>query len=359
MKPTVIDLFAGVGGLSLGFEMVGFDVVLANEYDDSIAEAYKLNHPTTKMIVADIKDLPIEQTFSEYRGKIDVVIGGPPCQGFSQKGQRKTINDERNFLFKYFVAVVEYLRPRYFVMENVPNLLTAENGYFKNEIIQLFAAKGYALVSDTLNASDFGVPQNRRRAVIIGKLGEEPLQMPIPLSSTVTIWDAISDLAYHGSGEGSECEDYQTPPQSEYQKHLRTGSELLYNHKSTAHSALAIERLKMIPPNSGKEVLPKEHLTKSIYSGTWTRMVKDEISVTITTRFDTPSSGKFTHPYLHRAITVREAARIQSFPDTFRFIGTKGSQMKQVGNAVPPLLAKAIATVIIDDIEGGETNAQT
>ncbi|WP_303678434.1 DNA cytosine methyltransferase [Dehalococcoides mccartyi] len=357
--PTVIDLFAGVGGLSLGFEMAGFDVVLANEYDESIAEAYKLNHPNTKMIVADIKDLPIEDTFFGYRGKVDVVIGGPPCQGFSQKGQRKTINDERNFLFKYFIAVVDYLRPRYFVMENVPNLLTAENGFFKKEVYELFAAKGYALASDTLNAADYGVPQNRRRAVIIGKLGDWPLRLPEPLGHTVTIWDAISDLAYHNSGEGTVCEDYRGEPQSEYQKRLRAGSEKLYNHVSTTHSALAIERLNMIPPNSGKEVLPEEHLTKSIYSGTWTRMVKNEISVTITTRFDTPSSGKFTHPYLHRAITVREAARIQSFPDKFKFIGTKGSQMKQVGNAVPPLLAKAIATVIMDDIKGGDTDAQT
>lgn len=358
MKPTVIDLFAGVGGLSLGFEMAGFDVVLANEYDESIAEAYKLNHPSTKMIITDIKDLPIEETFSGYRGKVDVIIGGPPCQGFSQKGQRKTINDERNFLFKYFVNVVDYIRPRYFVMENVPNLLTAENGFFKKEVYELFAAKGYVLVSDTLNAADYGVPQNRRRAVIIGKIGNWPLQMPVPLSHTVTIWDAISDLAYHNSGEGSEVEDYRIEPQSEYQKRLRAGSEKLYNHKATAHSALALERLNMIPPNSGKEVLPEEHLTKSIYSGTWTRMGKNEISVTITTRFDTPSSGKFTHPYLHRAITVREAARIQSFPDRFRFIGTKGSQMKQVGNAVPPMLAKAIAKVIMDDIEGGDTDAQ-
>ncbi|MFD1168688.1 DNA cytosine methyltransferase [Oceanobacillus caeni] len=353
MKPTVIDLFAGVGGLSLGFEMAGFNIVLANEYDESIAKAYKLNHPNTKMIVEDITNLPIEKIFHEYRRKVDVIIGGPPCQGFSQKGQRKTINDERNFLFKYFVAVVDFVRPRYFVMENVPNLLTAENGYFKEEIIDLFEGLGYTLSTDTLNAADYGVPQNRRRAVIIGKQGESAIAMPRPLDYKVTIWDAISDLAYLSSGEGVECDSYRYPPQSEYQRMMREGSDNLYNHKATKHSELAIERLKMIPPNRGKEVLPKEHLTKSIYSGTWTRMVKDEISVTITTRFDTPSSGKFTHPFLHRAITVREAARIQSFPDTFHFIGTKGSQMKQVGNAVPPLLAKAIATVVMNDITGG------
>ena len=359
MKPTVIDLFAGVGGLSLGFVMAGFDVVLANEYDESIAKSYELNHPNTKMICADIRTLTIEETFAEYLGKIDVVIGGPPCQGFSQKGQRKTINDERNFLFKYFVAVVNYLHPRYFVMENVPNLLTAENGYFKKELVDLFRANGYAVETATLNAAEYGVPQNRRRAVIIGKRGESILAMPSPNRHAVLIWDAISDLAYLDSGEGIECDSYRYPPQSEYQKVLRICSEKLYNHKVTRHSDLAIERLKMIPPNSGKEVLPEEHLTKSIYSGTWTRMGQDELSVTITTRFDTPSSGKFTHPYLHRAITVREAARIQSFPDTFRFIGTKGSQMKQVGNAVPPLLAKAIASVIMEDITGREKDAET
>ena len=131
---------------------------------------------------------------------------------------------------------------------------------------------------------------------------------------------------------------------------MRKDSEKLYNHIATKHSKIALERLALIPPNCGKEVLPKEHLTKSIYSGTWTRMIKDEVSVTITTRFDTPSSGKFTHPYLNRAITVREAARIQSFPDDFHFVGTKTSQMKQVGNAVPPNLAKAIAKVILDDM---------
>lgn len=351
MRPKVIDLFAGVGGLSLGFEKCGFDVILANEYDPSIAAAYEMNHKGTKMIVGDITALDLEKTFGSYEGKVDVVIGGPPCQGFSQKGQRKTIHDERNFLFKYYVRVVGLVKPRYFVMENVPNLLTAEGGYFRKEIEELFNSMGYQLKMGVLNASDYGVPQNRRRAVIIGKRNGDAPALPEPHNATVTIWDAISDLAYLNSGEGNEEQEYRFEPQSEYQKKLRDGSNVLYNHVATKHSELALERLAMIPPNAGREVLPKEHLTKSIYSGTWTRMRKDEISVTITTRFDTPSSGKFTHPFLNRAITVREAARIQSFPDSFKFTGNKGSQMKQVGNAVPPLLAEAIASVILNDIE--------
>lgn len=351
MKPRVIDLFAGVGGLSLGFEKKGFDVVLANEYDASIATSYIANHKNTKMIVGDITSLDLEDTFGKLAGTIDVVIGGPPCQGFSQKGQRKTIHDERNFLFKYYVSVVELVNPKYFVMENVPNLLTAEGGYFRHEIEELFNKLGYSLEYGVLNASDYGIPQNRRRAVIIGKLDGDAPKLPVPKRNNVTIWDAISDLAYLESGEGSEEQEYKYPAESDYEKMLRKDSSKLFNHIATKHSPLALERLALIPPNAGREVLPEEHLTKSIYSGTWTRMKKDEISVTITTRFDTPSSGKFTHPFLNRAITVREAARIQSFPDNFHFVGNKGSQMKQVGNAVPPLLAAAIAEVIMNDIK--------
>ena len=177
-----------------------------------------------------------------------------------------------------------------------------------------------------------------------------PLELPKPHKKKTTIWDAISDLAYLNSGEGETISKYKNPPQSEYQKRLRRNSDLLNNHIATKHSKLALERLNLIPPEKGKETLPKEHLTKSIYSGTWSRMKKDGQSVTITTRFDTPSSGEFTHPFLNRAITVREAARIQSFPDTFIFTGNKMSQMKQVGNAVPPLMAEAIADVILKDI---------
>ena len=205
-----------------------------------------------------------------------------------------------------------------------------------------------------LNAADFGVPQNRKRAVIIGKKGVRKVKLPVPSNRIVTVWDAISDLAFLDSGEGTEEQEYRFPADSDYQRLLRKGSKLLYNHVATNHSKIALERLAMIPPNAGKEMLPQNHLTKSIYSGTWTRMRKDEVSVTITTRFDTPSSGKFTHPYLNRAITVREAARIQSFPDVFVFIGNKSSQMKQVGNAVPPLLAKAIAKSIIKDMENSD-----
>ena len=352
MNHKMIDLFAGVGGLSLGFEQMGFEVVLANEFDPSIAEAYINNRENAKMIVADITELPIDKTFGEFRDQVDIIVGGPPCQGYSQKGQRRTINDPRNFLFKYFVSVVDEVSPHYFVMENVPNLLTAERGYFRQELESMFTELGYTINAQVLCAADYGVPQNRHRAFIIGKKDSEiPVAMPDKVEKRTTIWEAISDLAYLASGEGMEISPYFKAPESEYQKKMREGSAFLYNHVATNHSKIALERLSMIPPKGGKEYLPPEHITKSIYSGTWERMDADDISVTITTRFDTPSSGKFTHPYLDRAITVREAARIQSFPDWFRFFGTKTSQMKQVGNAVPPLLSKAIASAILKDME--------
>jgi len=198
----IVDLFSGVGGLSYGFMQAGCSVVLANEIDSDIAFAYTKNHPKTNMINADITKLDINEVFGEYKGKIDVVIGGPPCQGFSQKGSRKTIHDERNFLFRYYYEVVKFLRPKYFLMENVPNLLTAENGLFKSEIENLFKDIGYNLDCGVLNAADFGVPQMRRRAFILGGLGVEGVKLPIGNQKRVTINEAIGDLAFLESGDG-------------------------------------------------------------------------------------------------------------------------------------------------------------
>lgn len=229
------------------------------------------------------------------------------------------------------------------------NLLTTEHGNFKQEIIELFGGIGYALSCGILCASDFGVPQDRRRTCIIGRHGDTAVELPRPTRTRTTVWDAISDLAYLNSGEGEEVQDYRLDAQSEYQTKLRRGLDRLYNHVATAHSKVTLERLRLIPAECGRETLPEEHLTRSIYSGAWCRLRKDGVSRTITTRYDTPSSGMFTHPYLNRAITTREAARIQSFPDTYRFYGAKSSQMKQVGNAVPPLMAEAIARRILED----------
>jgi len=347
-KLKVVDLFSGVGGFSQGFISQGFEIEFAIEFNKDIAKSYQLNHPKTEMYDIDIKDVDFSKLKEKHK-KIDVIVGGPPCQGFSQKGKRLSIDDERNFLFKRFIDAVEVFKPKYFVLENVPNILTTANGFFKNEIIEGFEKLGYKVNAKTLLASDYGVPQNRRRAFFIGVLNGEKLNFPKPHNQKTTIKEAIYDLPFIDSGQGEKFYDYEKSAKSKYQKLLRKKSKGIYNHISTNHSTIAIERLKLIPKGKGKEVLPAEHRTKSIYSGTWCRLLENGFASTITTRFDTPSSGLFTHPILNRCLTVREAARIQSFSDTFIFHGTKTSQMKQVGNAVPPLLAKEIAIIILND----------
>lgn len=347
-KLKVIDLFAGVGGLSQGFISQGFEIEFAIENNKEIALAYKLNHPKTVVYDGDISTIDLVELKNNHCN-IDVVIGGPPCQGFSQKGKRLSINDDRNYLFKRFLDTVAIFKPKYFVLENVPNILTTANGFFKDQITKGFEELGYKVNSKILNASDYGVPQNRKRAFIIGALNGDLLKFPDPRTEKTTIKEAIYDLPFIDSGEGCEFLDYDKPPISDYQKKLRKNSKGIYNHISTKHSKIAIERLELIPKGKGKEMLPLEHRTKSIYSGTWCRLLEDSIAATITTRFDTPSSGLFTHPILNRCLTVREAARIQSFSDDFIFYGTKTIQMKQVGNAVPPLLAAEIATVILNN----------
>jgi DNA (cytosine-5)-methyltransferase 1 len=346
----VIDLFAGVGGMSLGFESEGFEVVYANEYDKAIASAYELNHPGTEVDTRDIREIDFIETFSRFRGLVDVVVGGPPCQGFSQKGKRIGLDDERNFMFRKFFEVVEVVQPEFVVIENVPNLLTAVNGAFKDEIIEEFRSKGYAVEHKILKAENFGVPQIRRRAIFLARKGDSAPSLLESNGKRVTVAEAIGDLPQLLSGEGEETSRYTIGPLSPYQKQMRRGAKLLHNHVATKHSAVALERLKYIGVNGTKEDLPPEHRTKSIHSGTWSRIHEDSFARTITTRFDTPSSGQFTLANQDRCLTVREAARIQSFPDTFVFTGSKSSQMLQVGNAVPPLLAAAIAKVIRSSI---------
>lgn len=338
----VIDLFAGVGGLSQGFSKAGFDVTLAIEYDAEIAEAFRQNHPGVPVIVDDIRNVDFDNVYREI-GPVEGIVGGPPCQGFSQKGQRKSVLDERNFMFRLFINFVEVFRPPFFVMENVPNITTTEKGYFRKEVIHAFEKLGYSVTFNVLNAADFGVPQLRRRAFFLGTLNGTPVELPTTNGKRTSVKEAIYDLPFIASGEGAEFYQYISSPQSSYQELLRSESPGVYNHFATAHSKIALERLSMIPKGAGREVLPPEHRTKSIYSGTWTRLREDEPAATITTRFDTPSSGLFTHPILDRCLTVREAARIQSFDDKFVFTGNKTSQMKQVGNAVPPQLAYEVA----------------
>lgn len=347
---NVIDLFAGVGGLSLGFAQEGFNIVYANEYDKGIAESFKKNHPDTVVDSRDIKDIDFDETFLPYRGKVTVVMGGPPCQGFSQKGKRIGLDDERNFMFMQFVKVVDTVQPEFFLLENVPNILTSSDGYFKQEIIDQFTKLGYDVKAKILKAENFGVPQIRRRAVFLGRRKKLEFDIPEGNGESTTVSEAIDDLPELSSGEGTQQTTYNKPAKTKYQKSMRSKSSKLYNHVSTNHSKVALERLSLIGLNGDKSDLPEHHRTKSIHSGTWSRLKPNGYARTITTRFDTPSSGQFTLPFQDRCLTVREAARIQSFPDDFIFYGPKTNQMLQVGNAVPPKLAQTLAKKIKENL---------
>lgn len=346
MQFNVLDLFSGAGGFSAGLDKVKYmKTVVAVDFDKYATETFQKNFKDAYVITGDLTDQNIKDEIIKVSKdrKVNMIVGGPPCQGFSLKGKNLGFDDPRNFLFLEYYALVKSIKPEVFVIENVKNILNSENGYFKNQIIEKFSSLGYIINYGVLNAKNFGVPESRERAIIIGSLTRS-IDLPVGGKKSVTVRDAISDLAYLESGEGVfEC-DYKNAPESAYQKKLR--GKKLYNHTATNHSKVALEKLAMIPPEGDKSSLPKELHGKQKFATTWSRLQWDTYSPTIDTRFDTPSNGRNSHPFLNRSITPREAARIQSFDDDFIFYGPKSSVCKQIGNAVPPLLGKAIGDAV-------------
>lgn len=282
--------------------------------------------------------------------KINMIIGGPPCQGFSNKGKNLGLKDPRNFLFLEYIEIVKAIKPEIFIIENVKNLISCAKGYFLEEIKERLNALGYQLSYQILNTKDYGVPQNRERAFIVGASRFSFDFNLLEPSQSVNVQDAISDLAYLCSNEGAFESDYLNPIQSSYQALMRKDSPKLYNHQATNHSQAALEKLKLINKEQGKECLPKNLHGKQQFKSTWGHLNWNKISPTIDTRFDTLSNGTNSHPELHRSITPREAARIQSFSDDYIFYGNKTSVCKQIGNAVPPLLALALGKAILKSL---------
>lgn len=350
-KFNILDLFCGAGGLSWGLDKNPFfTTTVALDFDAKAADTFKRNMPYAQVIVGDITEDEVKKrviALSKETG-VNMIVGGPPCQGYSMKGKKLGLQDPRNFLFREYLDLVRQLQPDVFVIENVKGILLAANGWFKKQIIQTIESLGYSVCFGILNAADFGVPQARERAIFIcSKHG--PIELPKPtVTKKTTVRDAISDLAYLESNEGAFEQDYCTEPHSEYQISMRVGSKKLYNHQASNHKQIAIEKLKFIPPEQGKKFLPEELQGNQKFKTTWGRLKWDEVSPTVDTRFDACSNGTNNHPFLNRAITPREAARIQSFDDRFVFYGSKVYVRKQIGNAVPPLLAKAIADRIAD-----------
>lgn len=349
----ILDLFCGAGGFSYGMEKnPHFKTVIALDNDAYVGETFKRNMPECKVFIGDITDSKTKTQIKEKAQELGVnmIIGGPPCQGYSNKGKKLGLEDPRNFLFREYLSFVENLKPDVFVIENVKALLSTSKGWFRDEIVTTITQMGYHVEYGVLNASYFGVPQARERAIFICSR-HKPITLPEKnCESFVTVKDAIFDLAYLESGEGSFEQEYINEPTCPYQKMMREGAVTLYNHMASKHKQIAIDKLKLIPPEKGKECLPEEMKGKQKFKTTWGRLKWNEVSPTIDTRFDAASNGTNNHPFLNRAITPREAARIQSFDDKFVFVGSKVRIRKQIGNAVPPLLAKAIADKIYKEI---------
>lgn len=360
-----VDLFAGCGGLSLGFIKAGYTVVKAVELDESIAGTYKLNHPEVDVIVDDIRN--IDQSGLFKKGDADVIIGGPPCQGFSMAGARIRhgfIDDPRNYLFKHYFNVVKTVKPKVFVMENVKGMLTMQGGSIFEEIISIFSdpkmldGEPYDIHCRVVRAVEFGVPQKRERLIIVGttiknidfdKLWDiTTKEIKDEISSyfdMVTVQDAIGNL----ETAIPEGRILNPEPITEYEKYLSCDSQFLENHTQTQHSAVAVDRMRRI--SNGKNFTSLDEKINSVHSGSYGRLCWDKQAPTVTTRFDTPSGGRFIHPSADRTLTPREAARIQSFPDSFVFCGNRTSVCRQIGNAVPPKVSYFLARLVNNIVE--------
>lgn len=332
---TFIDLFSGCGGLSLGFEMEGYHSILAIDNWQDALDTYMHNRPDARTLCEDIASINLHELKEKYGiSKVDVIIGGPPCQGFSLAGKR-IIEDKRNTLYKSFVKFVQSFQPKAFVMENVPNILSMGNGLVRESILKDFCDLGYHVTYKVLLASDYGVPQNRKRAVFVGMLNGEYKFPEKTIDNPITSKDAISDLPEGSLEDGA---NYPYEPQSNYQSLLRKDSNGVYNHLITIHTEQTQRIIGMVPDGGNYKNLPRELWDTRKVHIAWTRLNSQKPSFTI----DCGHNHHFHYVY-NRVPTVRESARLQSFPDKFIFLGGKGSQLKQVGNAVPPLMAFAIA----------------
>ncbi|MFW1912011.1 DNA cytosine methyltransferase [Acinetobacter ursingii] len=336
-----LDLFSGAGGLSLGFHKAGFHTVAAIDNNAPALETFSKNFIGSKTYNIDLSDIN-NPAFTEIQN-IDVMLGGPPCQGFSIAGKRD-INDPRNTLFISYLKLVEKYSPKAVVIENVPNILSMNKGDFANQIVTGLNQLGYDVCVLKLNAAEFGVPQSRKRAFFIGlKEGMFPIHEleALKVSSPITTGDALSDLPLLEEHLGSEVEEYLCLPINNYQSLMRSNSNKIYNHQAVDHKEQTKNIIALVPDGGNYKDLPEElHLTRKVNIA-WTRMNSRKPCFTI----DAGHNHHF-HYKANRVPTVRECARIQSFPDDFIFVGNRTSQYRQVGNAVPPLLAQKIAEIL-------------
>jgi DNA (cytosine-5)-methyltransferase 1 len=367
--PVVIDLFCGAGGLSEGLRQAGFTPKVGVDFDKHAAATYRHNHPGVPVIEGNVENVTGEDLFRLAGTRdVDLIAGGPSCQGFSTHGKRIQ-DDPRNFLFKHFVRLVDEVRPKMFLMENVKGMLTYAKGAFRRQIEAAFNEIGYRTDFTHVLAADFGVPQLRNRILFIGtRLDDIELSFPqrthgesgSGLKPYVTLEEAIGDLPLMGDDYRSEHRDYAHAPKGAYQVYCRSGAPT----KVTMHVSRPLSRqASMLAAHIGQgqglraapvEVLPDRFKKmRTISNGQlrrdcttlYYRLDPTKPSYTITCNYKNVASGPFLHPHEDRSISHREAARLMSFPDHYQFLGA--SFPRQIGNAVPPLLAKAIGTHLL------------
>jgi DNA (cytosine-5)-methyltransferase 1 len=363
-KLKAVDLFCGCGGISVGLQKAGFEILAGIDIEKKYLASFKNNFPNAKALNTDITVIPpveFMQMLGIAPGELDLLVGGPPCQGFSKNVPRKNrfLEDPKNLLVKSFLDYCEVLQPKMILMENVAEMKNGFDEAYSQEIINRLQAAGYTITAAVLNSADFGVPQRRKRAFFMANRYGIQFELPKPTHAAVvnsgnranelfahpthiTVWDAIGDLPSVEHGKGVELTRYATKPQTEYQILMRGDKQEVKNHIARKLADKQYERLASIGPGQGHKDLPKHLQTKGGYSGAYGRLTKDMIAPTITRWVFHPGSGRWGHPEDIRTLTIREVARIQSFPDDFDFVGSYTDQSGQLGNAVPPLLAQAI-----------------
>lgn len=353
-----VELFAGAGGLSLGLIRVGIDIVLANEIDPVFSETYSINHRKTKIINGDIHGIDFVSEIAKLGfipGQIGIVSGGPPCQGFSTVGS-KNKKDPRNSLFYEFLRAVSEIQPEYVVFENVSGFKRLYNGEAFQILLEELGYLGYACQHGILDASDFGLPQIRKRTVVIGAKTKTSVNLlPRPthsidndlfgLQKKLNLIEAISDLPAIGSG--GESDTYLTEPINDFQFSLRNGLTKLTEHNASNYGLKMQKILALIPPGGCVDDLPKELRPRDYFNNTYARLLPNHPSPTITRNFGTPSSSRCVHPFQNRALSTREGARLQGFPDDYHFSGSKISKNLQIGNSVPPILGELIGKQLV------------
>ena len=354
-KYTCIDLFSGAGGLSKGFLDAGYDVILGVDNDDAALKTFKANHPGSEVMNLDLFDhsniSEIVRFVNDRRIDLDVLVGGPPCQGFSYGGKME-INDKRNFLYLAMVKLTEELRPRVVVLENVLAMIESRGGLGAKRVVDDFSKIGYKMTPRVLFAPDYGVPQIRRRVVFVGLRDSDAVfEFPKPTLTEdqyVTCEQAISDLPtlQTEDGEiirGETVQEYRTDPVTDFQRLMRKNSSKVYNHIGCIPIEKTRKMIALVPEGKNYLALPEEYRSQYKYHEALTRYHSKKPSLTI----NTGHRSHFHYKY-NRIPTVRESARLQTFPDNFVFYGNQSQQYKQVGNAVPPMLAQVLAEKIKD-----------